>query len=66
MVRLHVDVGYCTGYHSRSLNYSCLTAVAIVLVKPKFADAPCTKVTLASDDCSFELEIAFVVGPDWI
>lgn len=65
-VRTHADAGYCTDCHSSSWigNYSA--APAIVRVTPIFAGAPCTKAKLVSDDCSFELVFAFVVGPDLI
>lgn len=64
-MRTHADVGYCTDHNSSS-NYNCLIAPAIVPAIPISADAPYMRVKLASDDCSFELGLAFVAGPDWV
>lgn len=63
MARLHVDVDYCTDYHNNSWNCNSIV-FGFVPVIPVFVDAPCMRVMLVSDDCSFELEFAFVVGPD--
>lgn len=63
---IHADVGYCTDYHNSSWNYNYLIASVIVPEIAVFADAPYTRVKLASDDCNFEVDFAFVVDPDWI
>lgn len=62
----HVDVGYCTDYHSSSWNYNYSIASEIVPEIVVFADAPYMREMLASDDCNFEVEFAFVVDPDWM
>lgn len=66
MVRTHADVGYCTDYHNSSWNYNYLIASEIVPEIVVFADAPYTRVKLASGDYNFAVELAFVVDPDWI
>lgn len=65
-VRTHADVDYCTDYHNSLENYNYLIASAIVPAIPIFADAPYKRVKLASDDCNFGVDFAFVVDPDWI
>lgn len=65
-MRAHADVGYCTGYHNSSWSYSYSIASEIVPEIVVFADAPYMRVMLASDDCNFEVESAFVVDPDWV
>lgn len=63
-MRTHADVGYCTGYHNSSRNYNYSIASEIVPEIVVFVDAPCMREMLASDDCNFEVELAFVVDPD--
>lgn len=64
-MQTHADVDYCTDHNSSSIG-NCSAALVIDRVIPKFADARCMRVMLASDDCSFVLGFAFVVGPDLV